>query len=206
MKSNQDGLVVPRRVIFIMILVSLFINVFFLLMGILIGKEDLKWSRQGQEEALPVQEVKAGGLDQTEVESDLSVFDDEDKGGQTEPVDVSYLDASLEGKTGTTGGNAAKEPIASPSPPVEEKKSAPATQPGSELSGGYWVQVLATKEKDKADDFQGKLAATGYRSVVFFEGQYHKVQVGPFSEKIAAEAVNREIEKAFNTKGWVRKR
>ena len=56
MSGKDEGVFVPRRIIIIVILVSLCVNVFFLMMGILIGKDDLKW--QADQEDKPQEQAE----------------------------------------------------------------------------------------------------------------------------------------------------
>lgn len=223
MRSNQDGIYLPRRMIFIMILVFVSINIFFLLMGILIGKDDIRWREQDEQPERV--EVVADPVPVTNVEQELSMFDEEE-GGRREPVDVDFLDDTL--KADAEAAAREEEPVVErerppepepkrparveerrPEPVVESKPSPPpaeASRSGEPSGSGYWIQILATKDEAKAREFRDQVSGKGFPAHLFEDGGYHKIQVGPYQERDRADRVNADISRTFNLKGWVRKR
>ena len=196
--ANDDGIFVPRRLIFIMIFASLFINIFFLLMGILIGKDDLKWEKEQQgvtaETGIttePVREETDALLDQ-----DLSVFEGDSEEVRQEPVSTSYLDTPE------------KQPA--PSERVSEQPTTkPAVKPNTapvKSKGGFWVQLSATGDIGAARKFQREVAGKGYAAVIVTEGAFHKVRVGPYTQRAAADQAKERLNKAFNLQAWVVKK
>jgi cell division septation protein DedD len=210
MSSNQDGIFISRRLVFIMIFVSLCVNVFFLLMGILIGKDDVKWLSGGNPSTPPpVEETVADrpeiSVDETDdLDQDLSAFDD--KSSRPEPIDERYLATDREPQpkpTQTTPPPSREESSPSPSqsaPPP--RASTPTPQPNPQ-AGGFWVQLSAVSSQSSASAFRNKVTAKGYPAVMVREGKLYKIRVGPYSKRADAVAAGRKLDQAFKLKSWV---
>jgi cell division septation protein DedD len=75
----------------------------------------------------------------------------------------------------------------------------PAAIPGA--GGGYSIQVASFKDQNDADAFVAQLLSRGHRAFrqaayVAERGLWHRVRVGPFKTKYAAEQYQRDFEKA----------
>ncbi|MGE5347526.1 MAG: SPOR domain-containing protein, partial [Acidithiobacillales bacterium] len=70
--------------------------------------------------------------------------------------------------------------------------------------GGPWfVQVLATKKAEEADDMTKKLRADGFKAdVTPVPGKpgWFRVRIGPFADRSKAEATAAKIQKVEKTK------
>lgn len=128
MSGKDDGVFVSRRIIIIVILVSLCVNVFFLMMGILIGKDDLKW-QAGQEDKPHEQttQVSENATTQDNLSKDLSLFEgdlaDEDTRRPPIPEEAVKHDGSSAIQTDSASEPVETEPL---TPPVEvESKPEP---------------------------------------------------------------------------------
>ena len=206
MNAHEKGLFIPRRVIFILIPVSIFINIFFLLMGILIGKDDVKWQQQGlPEEVLsadPLPETQADALDM-----ELSVFDRESQERRPEPIGSDYLNEETPPAKVADKPRKTETPARKPPP----KKETPVQTGSSDLapiviSEGYWVQVLAIDERAKAAAFRSKVVSKGFAAVMVAEAGFYKVRVGPFVSRQAAETEKKRLKSVFKVDGWILKK
>jgi cell division septation protein DedD len=88
-----------------------------------------------------------------------------------------------------------KPPAATAAPPAKEApaKAAPAK---SAPKGPFWVQVLATKKAQVADDLMKRLKDEGFAadiSAVPGKDGWFRVRVGPFKDRAKAEATARKI-------------
>ena len=195
MVSNQDGVFVPRRVIFTMIFVSICINIFFLLLGILIGKDDLKWLKQGETPAELNETTAMEAAPENDLGMELSVFEGETEKDRPDPVDVSYLDERQE------PAPPEEKPVATP---TERPKDPPLTSsPKAVESGGYWVQILAVKDRSKARRRAQEAERKGYGHSIVEENGYFKVRLGPFPDRETALRKKAEIDKELKVDGWV---
>lgn len=212
MAAREEGIFIPRRLVFILIIVSLFVNVFFLLMGILIGKDDRKFqdtadpaalvSETIQDDPKPVQD------DDVDLDDELSLFGDpitETK--RRDPIDAAYLETKTK-EAEKPKTEALKE--ADP-PPREETKPepAPTSTPSNEASqpkSGFYVQVLATSERTSAERFRDNLGQRGFPTVLVREGTFYKVRVGPYRDRAKADREKARVNQAFKVKGWVIKK
>ena len=200
MSSKQDGIHVPYRVIFITVIVSICINLFFLLMGILIGKDDLKWDKAAQDE-IASEAASDAAPPITHVEQELAVFGEDSR---DEPVDVSYK-APVETRTpDPTPVRLEPKPI----PDVKPREvTIPTRKAGTASSQkGFWIQVVALKERGKAVAYMNRLKSAGHQAVVVDEGGFHKVQVGPYGDRGGADKDKARINAKFGVKAWVRTR
>lgn len=208
MRSNEDTIRVPKRFIFIMIFVSLGINIFFLLMGILIGKEDLKWKREAAGSELPVNQVTQDEPVEDSLEQDLSLFEAETDTQREAPIDVSDL-ISQERVSTEPPPSKTSSSQTDPGPSANSASPPTRSEPGPtspQKAPAFWVQVLASKERQKANEFLGRLRTKGLEGMVFQEGGYHKVQIGPYNTRAIAEVAKKKIDQDFKTKSWIRKK
>jgi len=198
--AEDEGIFVPRRLIFIMIFASLFINVFFLLMGILIGKDDLKWQKEKTLVPATVDQVTAPAGQETattdQLDQDLSVFEGETEEVRQDPVGASYLD-SPEASTAPVQQEAEPPPVTS--------KPEPRSEP-PQPRGDFWVQLSATADIQAARKFQKEVAGKGYAAIIVTEGAFHKVRVGPYTQREAADKAKDRVSREFNIKAWVVKK
>ena len=209
MSANNDGILVPRRAIYILIFVSLFINVFFLLMGILIGKDDLKWNKQpvanvAEKDPLPLEEVSPDSL-----ESELLAFEGESREGRGKPIDPSYMDEDSqkvaqklreEKRAQQQPPKAKPQPERKPSPPPSRPV---VSQPSTKPAPGIWIQVLAIKDRAQAEKFRRKVADGGFRTIIISAGGLYKVRVGPYPDRTSAGRDKKRIFDKFKADGWL---
>lgn len=217
MSGSGDGIYVTKRVIFILIFVSLFVNVFFLLMGILIGKDDLKWSGDPNDPARvaagdpAIEEVTVDPID-----SELSVFDEETESARRDPIDPSFLDegaASPAPRQTQTAPPAQTETRRTEPPPAspEPKPSKPAAQPtptnvqptAKPSASVFWIQITASKDAAKARRELTKVQGRGYRGIIIQEGGFHKVRVGPYASRPSAVRDKQRLAADMKYDGWV---
>lgn len=138
MSGKDEGVFVPRRIIIIVILVSLCVNVFFLMMGILIGKDDVKWQadqkEQPQEQA---SQVAQSNTAQESLDKDLMLFDgdpvDEDTRRPPIPEEAVKHDGTAPPITSSSPETeplttAEPEPETKPETKPEPKRAEPAKQ------------------------------------------------------------------------------
>jgi len=206
MQGRDNGIYLSRRTVYITILVSLSLNAFFLLMGILIGKDDTKWGQEKapeQEALVTTPEPKTSDT----LSDELALFNPEDDDRPPNPLDLKPLDPdpTTKPKPKTTTEEKTATPPAKPSPKPAVKPQ-PTSQNIGELTTGYWVQVLASDDYAKADHFKGNLTKLGYPAVVISEKPYYKVVVGPHRLKDDAKRALEQINQRFKTKGWIRQK
>ncbi|CAM2066513.1 SPOR domain-containing protein [Sulfidibacter corallicola] len=230
MRGNQDGVYVPRRLVFILIGVFVLINIFFLLMGILIGKDDLKWNERANPDEYAAALVREQPGNEA-VEKELAVFDDEPSllmEEENRDLEPDYLDDQAVEELREARLAEPPKPVTDPvRPPVrvaerEEPRSeqsraappkataprrseAPAPSPES-LSSGFWVQVLAGSERDKVESFRQKVSGRGYSASMVSEGGMFKVQVGPYRSREAAVSASEKLTRIFGVSTWIRQR
>jgi len=202
MSVEDDVIKIPKRLLFIAIILCLCINIFSVLMGILIGKGDLNWS-EGEGQPLPQQELPEVSGQQSPIDSDLALFDEDSRDEQ--PADLTAYDAVSE-KT-----SAAEPPPARPvERPVETKpeprprETAPDPTPSPPPVTAFWVQVAAFRDQPAAEKLQRRVVEKGYGARVLPEGAYFKVLVGPYRTRAEADRVKPKVNQTFKAKGWVR--
>lgn len=209
--ANGEVIEVSRRTVMILIIASLAINVFFLLMGILIGREDAPpVVEPATAESMPEETVT------DPIEEDLSVFQDELDYAEPQTVDPNYTaDSTLSAKAAESDQRASQQP----SEPAQSRAEAPPPEPAkatstsrttsnektaSSLTKGIYVQVLAIEDAKKAAAFRDKVTRAGYISHLIHEGNYYKVLVGPYDARGAAEDAKSRLRGKFNAAGWIR--
>lgn len=218
MSAREDGIFVPRRLVIILIIVSLCVNVFFLLMGILIGKDDIKFQNGATPTDLASQVIEEDPQpikdDEVSLDDELSLFEETSKPTERrDPIDTAYLEASpsIEVqkpepepiKPEVTQNEVRRQPeVKKPQPKPEAAPPTISTSPKS----GYYIQVLATSERVGANRFRDRLVQRGFPAVLVREGTFYKVRVGPYQQKAKADAEKARVNKAFKVKGWVIKK
>lgn len=219
MNSKDDGIYVPRRLVFIMIFVSLCVNVFFLLMGILIGKDDLKWQARPEEDPLEIAQVGEEPDPAQSLDDELSMFDGQESGERPPPIPRDALDRSGESRETRTEAPR-PETVADPPPPRRDPEpepppretSRPAPQPARPAPTttgsreAFWIQVMAISDKAKAADYLDKVKAKGFNGTLVAEGAYYKVRVGPYGERGEADRAKDKVNAVMGVKGWVVKK
>ncbi len=209
MASKDDGIYIPKRLVFIMIFVSLCVNVFFLLMGILIGKDDVKYDPTTGPTNLPTETIAADQVDADPLDVELSMFDEKAEQERRKPIAEDYLpseDITSKPERKPTVTTQAEPPPRQPTvvqkpKPTNTKPDPKPQTPGAK--GSFWIQVLAISDKAKAEEFKAKVIRQGYTARVFSQGGFHKVRVGPYDERTVANRQKERINKEFSVKGWV---
>jgi cell division septation protein DedD len=94
-------------------------------------------------------------------------------------------------------------PTAIPAPPTPRPTATPA-------EAGYWVQLLASSNREAVDEAAAKLADLGFTSsrqriVRIDEGgnELLKLRVGPFPDRASAERVTRRMQDSGFPDAWV---
>ncbi len=93
----------------------------------------------------------------------------------------------------------APRPTATSVPPMHT----PAPKTAAKKGGPWFVQVLATKNAEEADDMTKKLRADGFKADVTpvpGKAGWFRVRIGPFADRSKAEATAARIQKVEKTK------
>ncbi|HEX6861536.1 MAG TPA: SPOR domain-containing protein [Thermoanaerobaculia bacterium] len=135
----------------------------------------------------------------------------EDLGG--EPDEVTEPDPDLpEGRRRRGGRNAAgdEEEIAAATPAPTPAPARPATAATPEpriAAGQVVIQVFSSPELDQAEKVRDRLIRGGhkaYLSPVQVSGRtMHRVRIGPFDSRAAAQKVAEEVRKGYKLDTWV---
>jgi tetratricopeptide (TPR) repeat protein len=81
---------------------------------------------------------------------------------------------------------------------------APAAGQGEAAAGPVLrVQVLATRSRQAADDFLPQVTPLGYPTEVVAEGEWFKVRVGPFTDRVGAQAAVERIKRQIGGNPFV---
>jgi cell division septation protein DedD len=105
-------------------------------------------------------------------------------------------------KEAAAAATPAPAPTAAPSPkPPAVAAASPAKEAPAKAApkGPFWVQVLATKKAQAADDLMKRLKEEGFAadvSAVPGKDGWFRVRVGPFKDRSKAEATARKIKAA----------
>jgi len=217
MSSSKNGIHIPYRVIFIMVIVSICINIFFLLMGILIGKDDSRWEAAQQNTVEEITEDPP--ISASFVEDELGQFEQEDRSAPITPLETVVEDKPVqmerdEPRTPPPARQAPTKTVTEESPkPVEPKPkvSKPAdpkpkpiqTRP---VDPGFYIQVLASKDRSNTSSFLARMKKAGYSADMIHEDGYYKIQVGPYGSRTPANKDKDKINKEFKVNSWVRSR
>jgi cell division septation protein DedD len=138
----------------------------------------------------------------------------EDFGG--EPEEVTEPDPDLpEGRRRRGGRNAAndengEEDIAAATPaaaPTPARAAATATPEPRIAAGQVIIQVFSSPELDQAEKVRDRLVRGGHKaflSPVQVAGRtMHRVRIGPFDSRAAAQKVAEEVRKGYKLDTWV---
>ncbi|MDJ0841230.1 MAG: SPOR domain-containing protein [Acidobacteriota bacterium] len=213
MNTRDDaGIQLTKKQAIVVIFALLFINILFLMMGVLIGRGDLKWSQQ------PGDQVAAVPTDPPEnvaasIEDELSVFSEEVEDKRRDPIDPSYLEEGAEPITAEKPPEpeVAEPEVKKPEPkepetgvvskPLPKKDVAPT--PIAAPATVFWIQLTASGDPAKAQEMKKKAAGMGYQTVIVKEGGYHKVRVGPYAARASAGRDLKKLNGKLGTKGWI---
>ena len=84
--------------------------------------------------------------------------------------------------------------------PVDSSPATPAAEPAQKTSssGHYMLQVASYNQQSKADQMKARLALGGFepsiqRVTIQGQGQFYRVQVGPFNTVKGLEKANRQL-------------
>lgn len=219
MSGKEDGIFISRRLVFIMIFVSLCVNVFFLLMGILIGKDDVKWKAQNGASELAQTQVQEDTPPRPSLDDELSMFESdvtedrrppiptdalESKRPEPAPVEVNRQPTRPRETTTSTPRPQAEKPKPKP---VAQKPKPPVNKPKPSTSGpAFWIQVMASTDRPRAEEFLRKVKANGFGAVMVNEGAFYKIRVGPYRDRPKADAAKSRVNSQLNVKGWIVKK
>lgn len=213
MSHRDTGIYLSKRTVYITIAVSLGLNAFFLMMGILIGKDDSKWDQQQiVENQIPKVQSEPGKKDN--LDSELAHFQPVDESKPPKPLDLNAAKPQVTSqpppvKTTPPAEKPKTTTVETPSKTVpKETKPAP-TKPAvsksaKELASGYWVQVLATDNASKANQFKNQVNKLGYPATIIKESPYFKVLVGPHANANDAKRAKDQINQRFKSDAWIR--
>lgn len=217
MAAGDEGIVLSKRNVFILIFVSLFINVFFLLMGILIGKDDVKWTEGASQPAIAkvetVTEDPEPAVDS--IESELSLFEDEQR---ADPVNPQYLDQG-DVASNTAPANTAPPRTVTPQPepqrtqprqtPPRQTSTPPAAKPNTSpdpihaVATVYWIQIAAVGNQAKAEEQLKKARAKQFSGMLVREGGLYKVRLGPYAARASADSAKARIKRVLGIDGYM---
>lgn len=81
---------------------------------------------------------------------------------------------------------------------IIEEKIAPDTEAEVPVRSAYIIQLAAFREKNSAEDEQGRLRKEGYNAAVKKSGIYYQVYIGGFDTKKDAEVLLTKLKKKYN--------
>lgn len=237
MRQAEQGIFVPRKMLIWMIFASVFINVLFLLMGMVIGKEDFLRQKAAKENQAAEEPPTVQAEDPLALE--LSHYEGMANRQPPPPADVSYLSADpatgpaanpesspeLETNDAHAAPNlsndssplAHEDPIASPGESETAQAAAQAVKPkGMEPvrpadplptdRGGFFVQVMASKDPGKVNILERQLRSMGYRTFLLEGGGFTRICIGHFSTASEADSAKVRVDREFKLSSQVKKR
>lgn len=180
---------------FVVGMVALLVVAFVL--GIQVGRIVEKNAEQRRKEANKFAgPIEIGKETESEIQKDLGVFAEE--AGKVPPVTPPSAGEHLsETEKSLTFRDvlAKKEPepilLVKPTPKKKPTKQADAARSAS--TGTLRVQVAAFRDPGAAEVFRKRLQKDGFQVVVVRGGRYHKVIVGPYPDKDAADRAIRKL-------------
>jgi cell division septation protein DedD len=94
---------------------------------------------------------------------------------------------------------------------AKPKESSPASRVASSQGGDYTIQVGSSRSWEQANDLKGRLSKKGYAAYVQSvdlndKGTWHRVRVGNYREKDAAERVASDIRNRESLQAMVTRR
>lgn len=159
--------------------------------GRIVEKKAAERRNEANKFAGPIETGQAPG---SEIQKDLGVFSEE--AAKVPPVTPPSPDAHLNEteKSLTFRDTLAKkepEPVLLVRPePAKKASGKPSARSGS--PGNLMVQVAAFRDRGAAETFRKRLQKDGFSVHIVTKGGYHKVRVGPYPDK---DAANRAIRK-----------
>ena len=165
-------------------------------LGLQVGRIVEKHAEQRRQEASKFGgPIVIGKETESQIGKDLEVFSEE--AGKVDPVVPPSADEHL---NKTEKSLTFRETLAKKEPePILLDKATPATktpeQPAASRpppTGTFMVQVAAFRKRETAEGLRKRLRKDGFQAVVEHRGGYHKVLVGPYPDK---DAANRTIRK-----------
>lgn len=220
MGTQDNAIYVPKKMMIQLIIASVVINVLFLLLGMIIGRDDGRFVPQ---EPLDESADHAESSEPADsIEMEMSIFEREQESDRPDPIDVTYLNTQQEtpSKPATETSSASK-----PSQRVQEEPSLtdeskfrdpqpnlPSSTSQATIGhadGSYVIQVVASKERAKVEKMRQKLAAQGYRAYLEPQGEFTRLIVGFFPRESDAVTEKKRIDKVLRSDRvncWVRKR
>ncbi len=106
-------------------------------------------------------------------------------------------------KGAPTEASKSSPPAPAPTATAVPPKPAPAPKAAVKKGGPWFVQVLATKKAEEADEMTKKLRADGFKAdVTPVPGKpgWFRVRIGPFADRSKAESTAAKIQKVEKTK------
>lgn len=93
------------------------------------------------------------------------------------------------------------KPVINKSPPQKTTKTKPGK--GTVVSGSYYVQTGAFKEKALAQKLVGKMKKHGWDAVIVPKSGLHAVWVGPKNSRDGIEGLQKSINNTLKIKGFI---
>ncbi len=202
---------VSKKVMIQMIIASVIINILFLLLGMVIGKDDNQWQEPTGANSTEQISSSIQTIDSEDpIEMEMTIFERDRESRRSDPIDVDYL----EDKQTSKPDEKPKEPLVveTKKTPVPVQNNSPqqrVSNPVGSAQGGYYIQVVASKDRDKVESMRDQLARSGYRVFITQQDNWVKLLVGYFPDSNAANVQKKEIDrelKKAKVNSWVRKR
>jgi cell division protein FtsN len=166
-------------------------------LGLQVGRIVEKHAEQRRKEANKFGgPIVIGKESESQIGKDLKVFSEE--AGKVHPVPPPSADEHL---NETEKSLTFRETLAKKDPePILLEKPSPATKgpeqtaaPHPQQTARFMVQVAAFRNPETAEKLKKQLIQDGFKTVVEPRGGYHKVIVGPYQDKGAANQTIRKL-------------
>lgn len=160
--------------------------------GRIVEKKAAERRNEANKFAGPIETAEVPG---SEIQKDLGVFSEE--AAKVPPVTPPSTDAHLNEteKSLTFPETLAKkepEPVLLVKPESSGKATGtPSARSGS--AGNLMVQVAAFRDRGAAENLRTRLQKGGFRVLIVTKGGYHRVRVGPYPDKDAANQAIRKL-------------
>lgn len=152
--------------------------------------------------------IEIGKETGSEIRKDLGVFSEE--AAKVPPVTPPSPDTHL---SETEKSLTFRETLAKKEPepillvkPAPRKKAQEKPAARSKPSGKLMVQVAAFRDRGAAGNFRKRLQKDGFNAVIVQKGGYHKVIVGPYPDKDAANRAVRKLKSDWKVKPFLVRR
>jgi len=213
--SKQPPLMTPGQ----LITAFIFSNILFLILGMAIGKGDFSGDPTG--EIMPTEEVSESNMEGPE-ESEMDDFYSlEQSSSQKKKPPIELQTVTPEPKntmvkrdkeiTAPTSekDSQTKQPLSTKPIPDQSKSKkvstpAPAKVTSDPASGSYYLQLVASKDRSKANEFLKRVQAKGYPATMIKEGSYYKVRLGNYPAKNQAVRMKVDIDKSLKIQSWIK--